>query len=74
MKFTLGIADIALALRENKSDDLNDQSISEQKNYYAKWKKSNKLSLIAIKRSVSEHLLSGLSETNNTKELLDTIE
>ena len=29
MKFALGITDIDLALRENKSDDLNDQNTSK---------------------------------------------
>ena len=36
MKFALEIADIDLALRENKHDDLNDQSIPEQKDYFTK--------------------------------------
>ena len=36
-------------------------------------KKSNRLSLIAIKKSVSAHLLSDLSETNSAKKLFDAI-
>ena len=73
MVFALGITDIDLTLREDKHDDLNDQSTLEQKDYFIKWKKSNRRSLIAIKRSVSEYLLSGLLEINNAKKLFDAI-
>ena len=73
MEFALGIADIDMALREIKPSDLNEQSTVEQKDHFAKWEKSNRLSLIAIKRSVSEHLLSGLPETNDARELFEAI-
>ena len=54
MEFALGIADIDMALREIKPSDLNEQSTVEQKDHFAKWEKSNRLSLIVIKRSVSD--------------------
>jgi len=50
-----------LTLREDKSM-INSDSRFEQKKLLAKWERSNRLNLIAIKKTVSKHLLSGLPE------------
>ena len=49
------------------------ESTQEQKGYYAKWERLNSLSLIAIKRIISDHLLSGLPNTDNAKELITAL-
>ena len=46
--FTLGIADINMALREAKPADLTDTSTAAEKDYFTKWERSNRLSLLAI--------------------------
>jgi hypothetical protein len=45
-------------LREDKPV-INANSTTEQKERLAKWEKADRLSLIAIKRTVFEHLLGG---------------
>ncbi|KAG5016216.1 hypothetical protein JHK85_022352 [Glycine max] len=45
----------------------------EQKELLAKWKMSNRLSLIAIKRTIFGHLLSGLLEKATTKKFFDAL-
>ena len=47
--------------------------LQRKKEYYARWEKSNRLSLIAMKRSIVEHLLSGLPEDNNAKKFLKAV-
>ncbi|XP_039165184.1 uncharacterized protein LOC120291600 [Eucalyptus grandis] len=56
IEFALGIVDMDLALREDEPARPNDQSTADQKAHYARWEKSNRLSLIAMKRSIAEHL------------------
>ncbi|KAH1265424.1 hypothetical protein GmHk_01G001128 [Glycine max] len=58
LKFSLGISDLDLALRERT---------------LAKWERSDRLSFIAIKSIVSKHLLSGLLEKATTKEFLGAL-
>ena len=72
LEFSLGIADLDLSLREDKPV-ITDESTPEQKELLAKWERSDRLSLMAIKRTVSEHLLSGLPETGTAKEFLTAL-
>ncbi|RVW17199.1 Retrovirus-related Pol polyprotein from transposon TNT 1-94 [Vitis vinifera] len=46
------------------------ESTEAMRAHYAKWERSNRLSLISIKRSIVEHLLGGIPESNNAKEFL----
>ena len=46
--FALGIANINMALRGAKLADLIDTSTAAEKDYFAKWERSNHLSLLAI--------------------------
>lgn len=73
LEFSLGIDDLDMTLRETKPM-INDQSTPEQKEKLAKWERSDRLSLCAIKRTISEHLISGLLEKENAKEYLTAIE
>ena len=57
--FALGIADINMALREAKSADLTNTSAAAEKDYFAKWERSNRLNLLAIRGTIPEHLMSG---------------
>ncbi|GFY87618.1 hypothetical protein Acr_05g0012570 [Actinidia rufa] len=73
IEFALGIVDLDLALREPEPTALTDTCTASEKESYAKWDRSNQLSLLAIKRSIPEHLLTGLPETNNAKLLFEAI-
>ncbi|XP_062089379.1 uncharacterized protein LOC133795923 [Humulus lupulus] len=68
--FSLGIMDWDLCMREDQPTALTDTA---QRTFHAQWEKSNHLSLIAMKRSILEHLLSGLPETTNAKEFLTNV-
>ncbi|KAI5404973.1 hypothetical protein KIW84_051941 [Lathyrus oleraceus] len=72
LEFTLGIVDSVMALRETKPM-INYQSTPKEKEKLAKWERSDRLSLCAIKRTISEHLISGFREKENVKESLTAI-
>ena len=71
--FALGIVDINMALREAKLVDLTDTSTVAEKDYFTKWEQSNRLSLLAIRGTIPEHLMSGLPETTATNLFLITV-
>ena len=59
-----------MALREDEPRKPTNESIKAMRAHYAKWERSNHLSLISIKRFIAEHLLGGIPESNNAKEFL----
>ena len=59
-----------MALREDEPPKTTNESIEAMRAHYVKWERSNCLSLISIKRSIAEHLLGGIPESNNAKEFL----
>ena len=71
--FSLGIADINMALREAKPTDVTDTSTAAEKYYFAKWERSNRLSLLAIRGTIPEHFMSGLPETMDASVFLATV-
>ena len=72
-RFSLGIADINMALREAKPADLTNTSTAAEKDYFAKWEQSNRLSLLAIRGTIFEHIMSGLPETTNVSVFLAAV-
>ncbi|XP_062109765.1 uncharacterized protein LOC133821559 [Humulus lupulus] len=71
--FSFRIMDLDLCMHEDQPTTPTDVSTTAQRTLHAQWKKSNRLSLIAMKRSIPEHLLSGLHETTNAKEVLTNV-
>ncbi|XP_060965479.1 uncharacterized protein LOC133034412 [Cannabis sativa] len=74
VEFTLGIMDMDLCLREEKPAELTDSSTAAERTHHAQWEKSSRLSLLTMKRSIPEHLLSGLPDTTNAKEFFNAVE
>ena len=62
--------DLDMALREDEPPKPTNESTKAMRTHYAKWERLNHLSLISIKRSIAEHLLGGIPESNNAKEFL----
>ncbi|KAL6323342.1 hypothetical protein AAG906_029349 [Vitis piasezkii] len=62
--------DLDMTLREDEPPKPTNESTKAMRAHYAKWERSNRLSLISIKRSIAEHLLGGIPESNNAKEFL----
>ncbi|CAH9051965.1 unnamed protein product [Cuscuta epithymum] len=72
---TLGCMDLDLALRVEQPVSLTDASIQDEKRYYEKWDRSNRLSLMIIKRGISESFRGAVSdEVTNAKDFLSEIE
>lgn len=72
LEFSLGIADLDMALRETKHV-INDQSAHEEEEKLSKWERSDRLCLCVIKRTISGYLISGFPEKENAKEYLTAI-
>ena len=70
IEFDLGMMDLDMALREDEPPKPTNESTEAMRAHYAKWERSNRLSLISIKRSIAKHLLGGIPESNNAKEFL----
>ncbi|KAG8388204.1 hypothetical protein BUALT_Bualt02G0101400 [Buddleja alternifolia] len=73
IEFALGLADIDVALREDQPVELADDASDTERRAYTRWERSNRLSLLAMKKSIGEHLLSGLPETNSSKDFFDAV-
>ncbi|XP_062080976.1 uncharacterized protein LOC133785776 [Humulus lupulus] len=71
--FSLEIMDLDLCMREDQPGAPTNASTVAQRNLHAQWEKSNRLNIIAMKRSSPKHLLSGLPKTTNAKEFLTNV-
>ncbi|XP_060959366.1 uncharacterized protein LOC133030591 [Cannabis sativa] len=58
----LGCMDLDLALRMDRPASLTDTSTSEQRRIYEKWDRSNRMSLMIIKRGIPEAFRGAVSE------------
>ncbi|XP_062088878.1 uncharacterized protein LOC133795442 [Humulus lupulus] len=58
----LGCMDLDLALRMDRPASLTDASTSEQRRIYEKWDRSNRMSLMIIKRGIPEAFRGAVSE------------
>ena len=75
VQITLGCMDLDLAFRVEQPPSLTDDSPAEDKRYYEKWDRSNRLSLMIIKRGIPESFRGVVSdEVTNAKDFLTEIE
>ena len=74
IEYTLGMMDLDMALREYEPPKPTSEGTEAERACYAKWERSNRLSLISIKRFIVEHLLRGIHKSNNAKEFLVVVE
>uniref|UniRef100_A0A804J594 Uncharacterized protein n=1 Tax=Musa acuminata subsp. malaccensis TaxID=214687 RepID=A0A804J594_MUSAM len=67
--------DLDLALREDQPASLMENSTHDEKRLYEKWDRSNRMSLIIIKRSILEAFRGAVSEgTTEAKDFFTEIE
>lgn len=72
---TLGCMDLDLAIREEAPIALTDASTSGERKYYERWERSNRLSLMIIKRGIPESFRGVVSDAvTNAKCFLAEIE
>lgn len=75
VQICLGCMDLDLALRDEHPPSLTDSSSSDEKKYYEKWDRSNRMSLMIIKRGIPETFRGAVSdEVTNAKDFLAEIE
>ncbi|XP_020426582.1 uncharacterized protein LOC109950850 [Prunus persica] len=72
LEIVLGLLDHDLALREEKPE-VTANSNAEQKQKLEKWEKSNRICLLVMKKSMTETICGGITESENAKEFLEAI-
>jgi hypothetical protein len=70
----LGCMDLDYALRKEQPAPLTDESSTDEKVNFEKWERSNRLSLMMLKRSVPEAFRGGMSTEVTVKGFIDEIE
>ncbi|CAH9103279.1 unnamed protein product, partial [Cuscuta europaea] len=66
--------DLDYALRHDPPAALTDQSSQEQKRVYEQWERSNRMSLMVIKNSISVAIRGAIPDSENAKTYLDSVE
>ncbi|XP_042396843.1 uncharacterized protein LOC121986989 [Zingiber officinale] len=74
IRLVLGIMDLDYALRVDKPTPLSNTSTQDEKSVYEKWERSNRLSLMIMKGSISSDIRGGVPDSENAKDFLDSVE
>ncbi|KAJ9685052.1 hypothetical protein PVL29_017183 [Vitis rotundifolia] len=69
----LGCMDLDYALREDRPPDLTNASTVEKRAAMEKWERSNRMSLMIMKHSISKAIRSAIPEETRAKTFLDQI-
>ena len=69
-----GCMDLDLALREEQPTPLNDKSSTNDKVNMERWDRSNRMSLMIMKRSIPETFRGSMSKEKDTTKFLEEIE
>ena len=73
VELALGLADLDLALLEDEPQDPTNDSTAEEKAYYHKWVRANRLSIMVMKKSISPSVKVSVSEEANEKSFFKAI-
>ena len=74
VQFHLGVLDLDLAFQVEKSVAITDASSNEEKAHYKSWERSNRLSLMFMRKSITSNIKSTLPKTDNAKEFMKFVE
>ncbi|KAK1415826.1 hypothetical protein QVD17_31614 [Tagetes erecta] len=74
LKLTLGMLDLDYALRYDSPNALNEKSTTEEKEIFNKWERSNRMSLMVIKNSISPIIRGAIPDSKNAKTYLESVE
>ena len=72
--FGMELTDVHIALTKDKPADITTTNIEAEKTDYAAWEKSNRICLLTMKKSLQEHLKSGLPADCTAKEMMTALE
>ncbi|GAV82824.1 UBN2 domain-containing protein, partial [Cephalotus follicularis] len=73
IEFAMKIADVDLSLVTDKPEELTITSTDDEKLVHAVWMKSNRICLLSMRRSILDHLKSGLLTDCTARELMTAI-
>jgi len=74
IQIVLGIMDLDLALRSDQPTALTDVSSPEEKREFERWERSNRISLMIMKRAIPKSFRGTMSEETTAKSFLAAIE
>ena len=74
IKISLGITDLDYALRFDPPEPLTADSTADQKKTYEIWERSNRMSLMIMKNSISTAIRGAIPDSENAKEFLASVE
>jgi len=74
IKISLGITDLDYALRFDPPEPLTVDSTADQKKTYEIWERSNRMSLMIMKNSISTAIRGAIPDSENAKEFLASVE
>ncbi|XP_016652698.1 PREDICTED: uncharacterized protein LOC107882021 [Prunus mume] len=72
LEIVLGLLDHDLALREEKPE-VTANSNAAQKQKLERWEKSNRICLLVMRKSITETICGGITESENAKDFLEAI-
>ncbi|PRQ57453.1 hypothetical protein RchiOBHm_Chr1g0348501 [Rosa chinensis] len=70
---SLGLADLGIALRTTKPESAHATGTNQQRAAYEKWERSNRLSLLVMKRSMTEAIRGSIEDCEYAVDYLDAI-
>ncbi|GAV85523.1 UBN2 domain-containing protein [Cephalotus follicularis] len=73
IEFAIEMADVDLSLVTDKPGDLTATSTEDEKSVHAAWMKINHIYLLSMRKSILDHLKSGLPTYCTAKELMSAI-
>jgi len=74
VQFHLGVLDLDLAFQVEKPAAITDASNNEEKAHYKAWARSNRLSLMFMRMSITSNIKSTLPKTDDAKEFMKSVE
>ncbi|CAH9062678.1 unnamed protein product [Cuscuta europaea] len=74
VRLTVGVMDLDLALRHDPPAPLTAESTQEHKRVHEQWERSNRMSLMIIKNSISVSIRGAIPDSDNAKIYLDSVE
>ena len=73
VELALGLADLDLALLKDEPQEPTNDSTAEEKAYYHKWVRANRLSIMVMKKSISSSFKVSVLEEANAKSFFEAI-
>ncbi|GAV64861.1 UBN2 domain-containing protein [Cephalotus follicularis] len=73
IKFSMEMTDVDFSLVTNKLENLTVTSTDDEKSVHASWMKSNHICLLSMRRSILDHLKSGMPINCTAKKLMTAI-